>query len=174
MYGSSPLVRGQHTVIMTDEATLRIIPARAGPTSIINPLREQVTDHPRSCGANSSVWPHYWGHTGSSPLVRGQPCSVGTRLTIPRIIPARAGPTWVRTSAGCACSDHPRSCGANFFVFDTPCVVCGSSPLVRGQPAVSHMSRAAMRIIPARAGPTITSASGKLTWTDHPRSCGAN
>ena len=91
--GSSPLVRGQPAWYSPSSAASRIIPARAGPTCSEIICLPFNPDHPRSCGANSSVWPHYWGHTGSSPLVRGQlpydSFFAGNR----RIIPARAGPT---------------------------------------------------------------------------------
>ena len=72
---------------------LRIIPARAGPTWLISPMRRFSQDHPRSCGANSVD--DAVGHfvSGSSPLVRGQLHHILLVFLPVRIIPARAGPT---------------------------------------------------------------------------------
>ena len=152
--GSSPLVRGQPISVRPDEPSVRIIPARAGPTfcrcgkSILYP------DHPRSCGANQvSVFRVRW-HYGSSPLVRGQ------RFAIQFIKPF--------------VSDHPRSCGANRLMDTRTTRKSGSSPLVRGQPGLHVAIRFTNRIIPARAGPTIFNGRFLIPNADHPRSCGAN
>ncbi len=69
--GSSPLVRGQRTLLPSMISVIRIIPARAGPTQF--PLNDALknADHPRSCGANV-VWDGTSAPpNGSSPLVRG-------------------------------------------------------------------------------------------------------
>ena len=52
-------------------------------------------------------------------------------------------------------SDHPRSCGANDTAENIAFAQDGSSPLVRGQPLVFNPIADTLRIIPARAGPTI-------------------
>ena len=54
--GSSPLVRGQLIIVVPINATQRIIPARAGPTSERTPRLHTAPDHPRSCGANPCLW----------------------------------------------------------------------------------------------------------------------
>ena len=152
--GSSPLVRGQLIAFHVLVRNARIIPARAGPTHTDYYKAHSIADHPRSCGANKAR--PILGETvsGSSPLVRGQRPERRIPRCRQRIIPARAGPT-LRVIDVCGSTpDHPRSCGANVDGYYGSQCWDGSSPLVRGQPAVSHMSRAAMRIIPARAGPT--------------------
>ena len=91
--GSSPLVRGQLNVFLGFFHQLRIIPARAGPTSRPRFAAISTSDHPRSCGANALSNSPIVSGGGSSPLVRGQLepyCGLGT---VHRIIPARAGPT---------------------------------------------------------------------------------
>ena len=153
-HGLSPLVRGQRrgrTLAVHGE---RIIPARAGPTCIAGQVPWCSTDHPRSCGANPTIYlvsffvpdhPRSCGanelilvpHTsraGSSPLVRGQ----------------RSSPQWRAPVR----SDHPRSCGAN-------------NQYNNNEPF-------SFRIIPARAGPTWSNPLSVFTRADHPRSCGAN
>ena len=92
--GSSPLVRGQHVFADVRVQAIRIIPARAGPTTSFHFIGHGGPDHPRSCGANMSVLPLYTCSAGSSPLVRGQPDRMGKYLQPRRIIPARAGPTF--------------------------------------------------------------------------------
>ena len=91
--GSSPLVRGQHQHDLLPTPFLRIIPARAGPTTG-QPLPDiALADHPRSCGANFGDAFGVVAESGSSPLVRGQ-LDAHTYLSVCiRIIPARAGPT---------------------------------------------------------------------------------
>ena len=92
-HGSSPLVRGQRrgrTLAVHGE---RIIPARAGPTCIAGQVPWCSTDHPRSCGANPTIYLVSFFCSGSSPLVRGQRVDTCASYVSRRIIPARAGPT---------------------------------------------------------------------------------
>ena len=91
--GSSPLVRGQRALCGKPIDLTRIIPARAGPTPVAEPVPRRLSDHPRSCGANVDARRLLTGWNGSSPLVRGQPINRTTLCSNARIIPARAGPT---------------------------------------------------------------------------------
>ena len=153
-HGSSPLVRGQRrgrTLAVHGE---RIIPARAGPTCIAGQVPWCSTDHPRSCGANPTIYLVSFFCSGSSPLVRGQPTYRSLATMTSRIIPARAGPTRPTGPHRSPRSDHPRSCGANQAVQRGRLRQCGSSPLVRGQPSELRGLPERFRIIPARAGPT--------------------
>ena len=50
----------------------------------------------------------------------------------------------------------------------------GSSPRVRGKPAPFAPSVASTRIIPARAGQTVSHRRRSRATPDHPRACGAN
>ena len=131
-------------------------------------------DHPRSCGANFQVCSRRLCDCGSSPLVRGQPASVAKDLIRNRIIPARAGPTRCGKSIYIAYPDHPRSCGANARRDVQVIPQYGSSPLVRGQLLKKRINTQNLRIIPARAGPTVAAAASPWACPDHPRSCGAN
>ena len=153
--GSSPLVRGQHRLVREQHHRIRIIPARAGPTPCSPTARTPATDHPRSCGANCGGYGGDDACDGSSPLVRGQPVNRSHCPFWSRIIPARAGPTFLRGCKYPIYADHPRSCGANQRRFRRRFFRCGSSPLVRGQLRIVAGSRMHLRIIPARAGPTL-------------------
>ena len=172
--GSSPLVRGQRTGQSAFQRCVRIIPARAGPTSCPSGSSGNRPDHPRSCGANPSGIRSNADLAGSSPLVRGQHASRLVGLSRVRIIPARAGPTSSLYSSSSTSQDHPRSCGANVESNRLTLYHVGSSPLVRGQ-LLGGVARAlGERIIPARAGPTSMTIQGMPSRSDHPRSCGAN
>ena len=131
-------------------------------------------NHPRSCGANIECRQDIAEAYGSSPLVRGQPLREIPLISHLRIIPARAGPTrwWIPPTSFRA--DHPRSCGANALITICTCSESGSSPLVRGQRGRTGGTQLHLRIIPARAGPTVRFALGQTVSKDHPRSCGAN
>ena len=112
--------------------------------------------------------------TGSSPLVRGQLGRSRRGFLFLRIIPARAGPTDSFGRVFLSFADHPRSCGANHLQRFRLLCALGSSPLVRGQRTGQSAFQRCVRIIPARAGPTVTQVDMDGVWPDHPRSCGAN
>ena len=152
--GSSPLVRGQQTWVVSDDGEARIIPARAGPTCAGRRTRRDNPDHPRSCGANAVQRPYGNGKPGSSPLVRGQHVPGLRFVDEERIIPARAGPTCAGRRTRRYNPDHPRSCGANLCRAANSEIQSGSSPLVRGQRDRHRILVVPVRIIPARAGPT--------------------
>ena len=132
------------------------------------------TDHPRSCGANFELVDVHFGCSGSSPLVRGQRRGRVRGPWFRRIIPARAGPTLNWLMFILVVPDHPRSCGANAEVECAGHGFDGSSPLVRGQHVCVMSHKVDGRIIPARAGPTLSDIIISSVKPDHPRSCGAN
>ena len=167
-------MRGQHAFSPFSNVSIRIIPARAGPTTRGRETRRLSPDHPRSCGANNGSMNSGVKSSGSSPLVRGQLGEVFGHIVGDRIIPARAGPTRAKSARIPIPSDHPRSCGANRFVRASFFIIRGSSPLVRGQPPTTVPASMRPRIIPARAGPTVTICTRSPRQSDHPRSCGAN
>ena len=167
-------MRGQQIRTARHGQTLRIIPARAGPTATPATSSHCAADHPRSCGANLPSCEGFQNGFGSSPLVRGQPIDLTLKTPHPRIIPARAGPTSGNGWAWCLTSDHPRSCGANPVATGPVVGGIGSSPLVRGQLHSLLGCTCFRRIIPARAGPTYAPSNKGHTVSDHPRSCGAN
>ena len=89
-----------------------------------------------------------------------------------RIIPARAGFTLTPTEREVNNPDHPRSRG----VYNDPITVgiaqWGSSPLARGLRARLCNHHSFARIIPARAGFTVTPLRPAYCVADHPRSRG--
>ncbi len=89
-----------------------------------------------------------------------------------RIIPARAGFTRRPCCSGVDCRDHPRSRGVYVTQYVVAYRCIGSSPLARGlRPARLHRG-APDRIIPARAGFTLSGRPDDPRSADHPRSRG--
>ena len=193
MPGSSPLVRGAHSVRRIFRASCRIIPARAGSTAPGRCLCGPHRDHPRSCGEHESPIVAVEPRVGSSPLVRGALKRDSPDVAVARIIPARAGSTGTSEDTTRQDGDHPRSCGEHSGSIAIAVVLAGiiparagststsasttmqargSSPLVRGAPVFPASPRRNYRIIPARAGSTACEEGGLAMNGDHPRSCG--
>ena len=150
--GSSPLARG-----------LRGAGAARG---------GQVADHPRSRGVYRRIHWLALAVKGSSPLARGLRAAIGTMVTQPGIIPARAGFTrrrWRHCPAG---RDHPRSRGVYPPEPRGQREARGSSPLARGLRVSCFVFRVRVWIIPARAGFTRGARPRRRYSRDHPRSRG--
>ena len=170
--GSSPLARGLPVGAASVVPEDGIIPARAGFTARAGVQGRLSEDHPRSRGVYISVSSSTALAMGSSPLARGLHTHEDQDDQAGRIIPARAGFTFLRTPFARLHADHPRSRGVYFLHPGAPFPCPGSSPLARGLPSCSWPRPPNTRIIPARAGFT---AYGTPTWTvtaDHPRSRG--
>ena len=170
--GSSPLARGLPGRPGRRKGNLRIIPARAGFTAGDVRRQGRQGDHPRSRGVYTRAICCPARTLGSSPLARGlQP---GHRVSYAAlgIIPARAGFTPRSPARDGAGTDHPRSRGVYAAAVVPAAQEWGSSPLARGLlDDHAHVPDPA-RIIPARAGFTSSSGTGRTTTTDHPRSRG--
>ena len=172
--GSSPRVRGKHVSFAAGQSGGRIIPARAGQTRARPVCTRSRTDHPRACGANLHARRRLATVSGSSPRVRGKPFGQSVRCLPVRIIPARAGQTFVGRGMQCSGTDHPRACGANQEETRQWGINYGSSPRVRGKRVRAPGHRIPEAIIPARAGQTARLRPKRSARPDHPRACGAN
>ena len=170
--GSSPLARGLLQDIHIVGVNNRIIPARAGFTRSRARTATIWPDHPRSRGVYATHRRHAQMGKGSSPLARGLPfCEAGEDARV-RIIPARAGFTFLGRFGRQVVQDHPRSRGVYLLIIRALVGRRGSSPLARGlRPGVICVSVSG-RIIPARAGFTGRLKSKLLGRGDHPRSRG--
>ena len=132
--------------------TVRIIPARAGFTSLICSHASSRGDHPRSRGVYVVVMTNLPASIGSSPLARGLRSVTSVDYGARRIIPARAGFTMVVGSRGTGKTDHPRSRGVYMRLNSLSATRSGSSPLARGLLCLMLSRDAVGGIIPARAG----------------------
>ena len=118
------------------------------------------------------VWGGWGVEWGSSPLARGLPHRGIPGPPSRRIIPARAGFTGRRQPRTCAPADHPRSRGVYGADGGSKFGGLGSSPLARGLRERCGRVGLAGRIIPARAGFTVTGGASQRRSPDHPRSRG--
>ena len=170
--GSFPLARGLRRKAVLVEDGEWIIPARAGFTWGRRRSWERRTDHPRSRGVYAPIEGASVGRQGSSPLARG--------LLVGALGEGEPG------------LDHPRSRGVYGARAHGGHALVGSSPLARGLPVVEKLAdwftgssplarglrclrdhrQDARRIIPARAGFTISEAHSGPPPRDHPRSRG--
>ncbi len=160
--------------LLMRSSIFRIIPAHAGQTPRAHPSSGCTSDHPRTCGANTSVLLMVFSFNGSSPHMRGKPRNNRKQVSVTRIIPAHAGQTSPSASSWISSTDHPRTCGANTPSMRPACPSCGSSPHMRGKQLSLWCCSFALRIIPAHAGQTIYPKEVGYYDRDHPRTCGAN
>ena len=109
---------------------------------------------------------------GSSPRMRGARYCTGDMGTMVGIIPAYAGSTLEYRAYWFALRDHPRVCGEHRPVAVHARQQPGSSPRMRGAPAIDRRRRAEGGIIPAYAGSTPPYLGQARGRRDHPRVCG--
>ena len=170
--GSSPLARGLPGSAGRRRRCCRIIPARAGFTSLQSDSPPETMDHPRSRGVYTQLLCQIETMVGSSPLARGLPSPPGSRPPRRRIIPARAGFTSLHPGSGGSGRDHPRSRGVYLNASVIAAHARGSSPLARGLPSTPLRAVTPRRIIPARARFTSSRVRSNRGIPDHPRSRG--
>ena len=171
--GSSPLARGLRRADQQPAAALRIIPARAGFTGTCATRPPATPDHPRSRGVYSMDAVKWESVGGSSPLARGlrKGRKTGDWEPLGSSPLARGLPDfyekhviWDR--------DHPRSRGVYHEGRQDRLRRLGSSPLARGLHGLHREDPQRRRIIPARAGFTLSRARARMRAPDHPRSRG--
>ena len=170
--GSSPPVRGTQECTEVEGLEIRFIPARAGNTSGRGGSASAAAVHPRPCGEHIAVTDPAAIKTGSSPPVRG---TLSGRMPAPRyrrFIPARAGNTSGCNGPPSRPAVHPRPCGEHEVRLGSTGSVDGSSPPVRGTPAIGAPAVNSTRFIPARAGNTASQSSTASHPPVHPRPCG--
>ena len=152
--GSSPLARGTLAAGHLSVQRKRLIPARAGNTGGVYASSRATAAHPRSRGEHTRTLDPPRPGGGSSPLARGtHRCHLGGGNLL-RLIPARAGNTYVDITEWNAGSAHPRSRGEHGLSGSPFSSFRGSSPLARGTQFDAWEMLLADRLIPARAGNT--------------------
>ena len=170
--GSSPLARGTPLESLVYQSWLGLIPARAGNTWRRWLRRFGFRAHPRSRGEHRVHRDSFSFMSGSSPLARGTQVIYHCFKLCLGLIPARAGNTPVYRRNFHPTGAHPRSRGEHSFLLLLLVSVQGSSPLARGTPPARGDRRAALGLIPARAGNTGGSARSSGGTGAHPRSRG--
>ena len=170
--GSSPLARGLLIRVEIKYRQPGIIPARAGFTAPADRGTPTGPDHPRSRGVYGYAGQYFRTPGGSSPLARGLLPHGHGGLARRGIIPARAGFTRVGAHDASVRRDHPRSRGVYIGQWTQGRAYDGSSPLARGLQRQPRKILLKVRIIPARAGFTMSNNTYGAPLSDHPRSRG--
>ena len=165
-------MRGTPSTVRRAGRRSRIIPAHAGNTSYSDANYMSNWDHPRACGEHEAAVTGGLTDAGSSPRMRGTPSGCRRPTWPPRIIPAHAGNTRVRSGRARRLSDHPRACGEHNMRSYQYWMYRGSSPRMRGTLGISMFSHTNDGIIPAHAGNTLGLLIIIPNYRDHPRACG--
>ena len=171
-HGSSPLARGTRFRLSLRTVNERLIPARAGNTTEPPPALPPCWAHPRLRGEHALAQLLGTRKGGSSPLARGTHSIVFELVHHHRLIPARAGNTFVACNWWCELPAHPRSRGEHARHGNYRDELFGSSPLTRGALTMLVWSLALARLIPAHAGSTLVHAEWRKRKPAHPRSRG--
>ena len=124
--------------------------------------------------AGNTAWPQdsLGRLSGSSPRMRGTPCSSHRSSCRLGIIPAYAGNTSLSSHPPSLDGDHPRVCGEHRSESHEGQRKQGSSPRMRGTLMISSDFLTYHGIIPAYAGNTAAALMPPVTAGDHPRVCG--
>ena len=154
--GSSPRGRGKQRIGLQSEEKGGLIPARAGKTLWWTRASRPARAHPRAGGENSRSSQALSPSEGSSPRGRGKHGAGQLRLNKAGLIPARAGKTETRPRRPSAAWAHPRAGGENQLIDEIVRSDQGSSPRGRGKRDVTVKELCAQRLIPARAGKTLS------------------
>ena len=170
--GSSPLTRGARRRPARGRLVPGLIPAHAGSTGYVQLPDAQPWAHPRSRGEHSLASSAAIAACGSSPLTRGAPCLAFQLFARGRLIPAHAGSTVYLAGATAPGGAHPRSRGEHLLQLHRDGFRDGSSPLTRGAPSKSALTRLTSGLIPAHAGSTACRACPAGRRAAHPRSRG--
>ena len=172
--GSSPRGRGKHQVWRCYEEHSRLIPARAGKTSLHDTSCAMYRAHPRAGGENRDFMAVNIVERGSSPRGRGKPDHAKNPRNRARLIPARAGKTGRHLSKIVSKKAHPRAGGENTAMQSLNGSIPGSSPRGRGKLEVWSEGSLRWRLIPARAGKTRRILLEVRPRQAHPRAGGEN
>ena len=170
--GSSPRRRGTPGIGIDQLLKLRFIPAQAGNTAPDRQGPRRRTVHPRAGGEHPRCQVARWGPYGSSPRRRGTPIELAPGVVEHRFIPAQAGNTSSRRSLAWSRPVHPRAGGEHQIRVVYHPRISGSSPRRRGTRPRRPPASARRRFIPAQAGNTSDSMSGRKISPVHPRAGG--
>ncbi len=143
-----------------------------GNTSLFIASSSAHSVHPRAYGEHWCV--HVFGHhvRGSSPCIRGTLSHTVRKSLKMRFIPVHTGNT-PRISLRTIISPvHPRAYGEHLQSMQPVNIRYGSSPCIRGTPAINATCEYSIRFIPVHTGNTKKSLN-KMRFTPvHPRAYG--
>ena len=172
--GSSPRGRGKRDDTRYRRLRVRLIPARAGKTTVVHAHLTPPWAHPRAGGENRALFQRGYSPLGSSPRGRGKHPFLAAILPPVRLIPARAGKTSTRQRVNCVTWAHPRAGGENALSPRRRGRTRASSPRGRGKRAAQRRLFRSSGLIPARAGKTPFRGAPWRGCAAHPRVGGEN
>ena len=170
--GSSPWVRGTPRRTSLQWPSLRFIPVGTGNTPFIVMLLALNTVHPRGYGEHGSHRVSKRQPPGSSPWVRGTQVHRKASTRNGRFIPVGTGNTSSVLMGGVGVTVHPRGYGEHAHTLELPWRNNGSSPWVRGTPALLGVLSLILRFIPVGTGNTNTICLDGCAQSVHPRGYG--
>ena len=112
--GSPPPMRGKVQYLIILDTLIRITPAYAGKSDLLQASEHCQQDHPRLCGEKSPASPHKPITPGSPPPMRGKGYGRGSADPVFGITPAYAGKSTWKYMPFVTSQDHPRLCGEKF------------------------------------------------------------
>ena len=130
--------------------------------------------HPRAGGENRFHLHSSAARSGSSPRGRGKRAWALRLFPTRRLIPARAGKTFLKPTDTVHVRAHPRAGGENRPINRAVASFEGSSPRGRGKLAGIELRTQFRRLIPARAGKTKHAGKRGTLARAHPRAGGEN
>ncbi len=167
--GSSPQARGAHGPVGEVRGGLGLIPAGAGSTNCSSWLTTGPLAHPRRRGEHGNIEVYPGPRGGSSPQARGAPVNATFSDWVKGLIPAGAGSTTSLLVLMRSTAAHPRRRGEHLVVGLGGGLLAGSSPQARGAPLLDRDWHLHARLIPAGAGSTRASTTGRSGLGAHPR-----
>ena len=148
---------------------LRLIPAGAGSTQLVEQNERRLWAHPRWRGEHGLVKRLLRRGSGSSPLARGAPPLRVFVAECAGLIPAGAGSTRRPASRRSGIRAHPRWRGEHGEAAPAAMDDLGSSPLARGAHGRHNEENRVGGLIPAGAGSTSPACAAALRHPAHPR-----
>ncbi len=111
---------------------------------------------------------------GSSPRIRGKQDALAERPVGRGLIPAHTGKTLPYPGAGVGVRAHPRAYGENKQALGGLTTFLGSSPRIRGKPALVLRGAVVVGLTPAHTGKTAQIRRRPFRQRAHPRAYGEN
>ena len=170
--GSSPCIRGIQSERTFSAICVRLIPVHTGNTFSSSLRMRKATAHPRAYGEYRTASIRHKLPCGSSPCIRGIRAVRRRWRGRSRLIPVHTGNTFFLQVPFTLHPAHPRAYGE--YTTGITGIDChaGSSPCIRGIPAMNQAAEGAVRLIPVHTGNTGIPVQSPKPPTAHPRAYG--
>ncbi len=165
-------MQGTLTVTFTEWVCVRLIPADAGNTVLVDSGRSYGPAHPRAYGERR-MYPTWCARcSGSPPHIRGTHGTPPQPHDLQRLTPAHTGNAFPAAFASTDTSAHPRAYGERFLSVQVRSWRTGSPPRIRGMPGFFLLLAAIVRLTPAHTGNAMQGHCAEVPAPAHPRAYG--